>query len=770
MWLKNFRNKKLQTLLIGLMISLCSLLLGTSFNILVSLNEPLEQLVEECHSAFAVVYPYAKENEQAVTTFAERLEALEEVKSAVCVRLHYVSEKLTSGNKEIETFTYLTEYDPEIFEDIRCVEGNKQDFKNLKEGECVVPACISVEHNLKIGDDFTVHMPDGNITYTIKGIYADIYSTSNAFSNYVLVNQIPKQMSTEMEICLYTKEEVTEEQILDSYETAYGNDLEGQMNTKSNAIERSLLAVRILGGVLLAIGVIMLFTCCLIINFVLRSIMTSDAKTIAVYKTIGYDNHTIRSFYIKFYFLITTVGVFAGVFTSSIVSNQLLDDMFANIGLKANVHVWKIGIIIYGIILFLVLVTIYLVTSRMRKMKPVYALGGMSPTDTAKKKNYKGDYKGAFSPFGIALRMMMRDKKGALGIFIIAIISVIGINFGLVSLDVALNMKENNDYWLGIDKSDIVITVSDGATAEEIEEKLENDANILKTVSCCMSGVLIVDREKNGKNAVVYPFVYEDYNDVDMPIVKGRNPENGEEIALAGKMAETLHKEVGDYIRLKFGDSSKSFLITGLYQTYYNMGESCRLTKDAYGNLPFAYDTVSVYLKDNGDIPGEVARIEKIVGGSGKVLPRTEQFASIMEMISKPQESAIPAVVVMVLIIGSINIFCIIMLKNQKEKKINSIYKCLGYTSAHLMAANVCFVSLLAFFSIIVAVPLLLYFYPGIMKLTLGAMFGLLEYRVEYHLMHIFIENVIIFGIFLISTFLSCGGIRKINVRDLVIE
>lgn len=411
MWLKNFRNKKLQTLLIGLMISLCSLLLGTSFNILVSLNEPLEQLVEECHSAFAVVYPYAKENEQAVTTFAERLEALEEVKSAVCVRLHYVSEKLTSGNKEIETFTYLTEYNPEIFEDIRCVEGNKQDFKNLKEGECVVPACISVEHNLKIGDDFTVHMPDGNITYTIKGIYADIYSTSNAFSNYVLVNQIPKQMSTEMEICLYTKEEVTEEQILDSYETAYGNDLEGQMNTKSNAIERSLLAVRILGGVLLAIGVIMLFTCCLIINFVLRSIMTSDAKTIAVYKTIGYDNHTIRSFYIKFYFLITTVGVFAGVFTSSIVSNQLLDDMFANIGLKANVHVWKIGIIIYGIILFLVLVTIYLVTSRMRKMKPVYALGGMSPTDTAKKKNYKGDYKGAFSPFGIALRMMMRDKK-----------------------------------------------------------------------------------------------------------------------------------------------------------------------------------------------------------------------------------------------------------------------------------------------------------------------------------------------------------------------
>ena len=110
------------------------------------------------------------------------------------------------------------------------------------------------------------------------------------------------------------------------------------------------------------------------------------------------------------------------------------------------------------------------------------------------------------------------------------------------------------------------------------------------------------------------------------------------------------------------------------------------------------------------------------------------------------------------------------MLKNQKEVKVNSIYKCIGYTSAHLMAANVCFVSILAAVSIAVAVPVLLSLYPNIMKLTLGAMFGLLEYRVEYNMVHILLGNIAIFGLFIISTFLSSGGIRKINVRDLVIE
>lgn len=770
MWLKNFRNKKLQTLLIGLILLLCALLVSTSLSILLSLDEPLEQLVKECDSAFAVIYPYDEENEEEVYAVAKRLEALDEVTKTVCVRKHYVSEKLTGRDKEIETFTYLTEYDDEVFGNVRCVEGNHKDFENLKTGECIIPACISVESNLKVGDDFTVHLPGENISYTIKGIYADVYSTSNAFSNYVFVKELPTQVSSEMEIRLYAKEDVLEEQILDSYKEAYGREMEGQMNTRSNAVESSLLAVRILGGILLAIGAIMLFTCCLIVNFVLRSIMTSDAKTIAIYKTIGYDNHTIRGFYTKFYCIVTTVGVWSGIFISREVTNRILDDLFANIGEQANVHVGKVGIGIYGVILLLVLGTVYLVTAQMRKMKPVHALGSISPTDTMKKKNYKGDYRGAFSPFGIALRMIMRDKKGTMGILLVAIVSVIGINFGLVSLDVALNMKENNDYWLGIDKCDVMITVSDGATAEEIEEKLVGDSNIQKTAVCCMNGVLIVERETNGKNAVVYPFVYEDFDAVDLSVVKGRNPESKDEIALAGKIAETLNKDVGDYVSLKMGTSSKSFLITGLYQTYYSMGESCRLIGEAYDGLPFAYDTVSVYLKDNHDVSGEVERIEKLIDGSGKVIPRTEQFASIMEMISTPQESAIPAVILMVVLIGSINIFCIIMLKNQKEVKINTIYKCLGYTSGHLMAANLWFVSLLALTSVVTAVPILLYFYPKIMKLTLGTMFGLLEYRVEYNMIHIMIGNIAVFLLFIISTFLSSRGIRKINVRDLVME
>ena len=174
--------------------------------------------MEECDSAFAVIYPYEYDNEEEVQAIAKRLEKFEEVSKTVCVRKHYVSEKLTSGKKEIETFTNLTEYDREVFGKVRCVEGTRKDFENLKDWECVVPACICVENNLKLGDDLTVQMPGGDLTYTIKGIYSEIYSTSNAFDSYILVKKIPAQVTAEMGLRLYKKDNVTEEQILDYFE------------------------------------------------------------------------------------------------------------------------------------------------------------------------------------------------------------------------------------------------------------------------------------------------------------------------------------------------------------------------------------------------------------------------------------------------------------------------------------------------------------------------------------------------------------------------
>lgn len=768
MWLKNFRQRKIQTFLTAIIILLCALLLCTSLNILCSLSEPMEELSRECQSATAIIYPYATSIEETEAV-ADRLRDLPEIEQVICTPRHYISEKMTSNGRNITPFTNLTEYNEEMFGNIRCIEGEKENFSRLGERECVIPACVCYENGLEVGDSFEIHMPDQVYAYTIVGIYADIYSTSNAFDNYILVKEIPKGVSTQLHIRIYAEEDVTEEDIEQSYEQTYGHFLEGMLYSKDKAAESSLLAVQLTGGMLLALGAIMLLTSCLIINYMVRNMLTADAKTIAIYKTIGYDYATIRNMYVKFYAAITTAAVVSGILLSKFVSDRILQDLFENIGIEADTTIFKTGTVIFFINLCLILLTVYIVTAKMKKVKPIFALAGMSPTDTTKIQKYRGSYGFAFSPIGIALRIIMRDKKGTLGILITAIVSVIGINFALISLDVANAMKANNDYWLGIDKCDVSISIADGATVQDIEKALKGDPNIEKAIPCRMNGMLVA-RGTGSIAEEIYPFVYDNYNEIEISIVEGRNPENGEEIALAGKIAETMQKDIGDYIELEFEQESRSFLITGLYQTYYNVGASCRLTTDAYADSSFVYDTVSIYLKDNSNIEKEVERIAQIVGGNGEVIPRTEKFAPIMEMISKPQEDAIPAVMLMAVLIGSLNIFCIIMLKNNKDTKINGIYKCMGYTTAHLMIANMFYVSLLAIVSILIALPIILYFYPTIMKLALGMMFGLLEYRVKYNMTHVMVGNLVIFAFFIVSTFISSTGIRKVNVRDLVID
>jgi len=57
MWIKNLRQRKLQTILIFLIIMLCSLLLTGAMNILTSLDKPFQEFIKECEAASAKVYP-----------------------------------------------------------------------------------------------------------------------------------------------------------------------------------------------------------------------------------------------------------------------------------------------------------------------------------------------------------------------------------------------------------------------------------------------------------------------------------------------------------------------------------------------------------------------------------------------------------------------------------------------------------------------------------------------------------------------------------------
>jgi putative ABC transport system permease protein len=770
MWIKNFRHKKLQTVMIFLIIAICTILLSGSISILTSLEEPYHEFSKSCNAATAKVFPYV-DREETIRKMGEQFLMLNNVRKVAYARSHYVNEPIFFNGKKAEIFTDLTEYNEEIFGSAYYLEGSQAIVKTLANDECILPACISNEFNIHTGDQVTVQLVDREINYRVAGVFTDPYQTSTAFDSDILINKLP-EVGSKINIYVYGHENVTGKQIEGAYREAYDGRLNGFMFTIEERTNNGLFVGRIIGAVFLSIGIIMLLVSGLMIRYMIRNLMITDAKSISIFKTMGYTSNDIMSLYMKMYFTVVTLACLVGIFCSVFVSDTILSSIFENMGqLKARNPLLS-GIICYVMIVTFVISVIAFIIKKTRKIKPVHALNGMEYGGIKKQKKYKGNSDLQFSPVGIAFRSFIREKRNAIGIIVTCIVTIFSVNFIVISLDVANSMKENNDFWIGVDKSDVMINITDSTDFEKVIDIVENDDRTDYLLRANYQTKVTMDWQKGMDETDMDAFVYDDYTITKLPVSEGRNPKAGNEIAISTTMAKALHKSVGDYLKIYLNENkSADMLITGLFQSYLQFGSVCRLITSAYegNNCELTFNTLSVYLKNKTDIDSYLRDMKDKIGGSANVIRRTEQFSSIMDMIMKPQQKAIPPVAVLIIIIAGLNIFSIVYLKNMKSQKINGIYKSIGYTTWHLIYSNLYYVAAIALVCILITFPMSILTYSPILRLSLS-MFHFMEYPVTIDLKHMIAANIAVFIIFISSTLASSRALLTASARDLVQE
>lgn len=771
MWKKLFRKRKSQTVMIFLVVLLCTTLLNGAMTILTSLSEPYDKLKEECHPADAEVFIYSNEKD-FVDSYKEKFEDLKEVEKVVETPYVYIEDEIYVGETKIKAYMDLVTYNSKIYKDVRLVEGSSNLEKELDAGKCYIPACVQNEYQLNVGDVLEIQNPKGVLSYEIAGVFAEPYSTSTAFDSAVLVKELPSQMNkTQYILKMFAKDGYTGEDIIAAYQEKNTGIFPGFISTVDGLIDKGLIAVHIVAALFLAIGIIMLVVSGLIINFMVRHAMISDAKSIAVYKTIGYTTGTILQMYLMFYLVTAAVASILGVCASKLLAGFVLKGLFTNLGQASEIHVFQTGIwCAIGVIVFILFI-VYSVIRKTKNVKPVYALNGLKTSNT-KKKNYHGKTNISFSPIGIAWRNIVRDKKGVIGILITVAVTIFSVNFGIISLDVAFSQKNNNDYWIGVDPSDVIVNVANPEVYKDVEEVVSEDARVDSYVNVVQNQSILLDWDNIDVTPSMSAFVYENYDKVNLPLTEGRNPENEKEIAIGAVVAKEQGKEVGDYLTCYLDKDTKvNLLITGIFQTYYQMGNACRICQSTYekNKVDISYNMCSIYLKDAEKQADFIDDLADKIGTKGEVIPRTEAHASIMNMIIDPQVKGIPPVIILAFIIGAMNIFCIVVLKNATNEKNNGIYKSIGYSTSDLMLSNLFYVGIIAVCAIAIAVPISIVTYPSIMKVALS-MFGFRSYPMTIHVTHMVLGNGCAFVLFIVSTLLSSRSIQRINVRDLVIE
>ena len=766
MWFKKLRKRKLQSVLIFLIVLVCSMLMSSSMVIMTSLNKPYKDLIRECNPPKVKVNPFdmpIKDLEQV----REKFESLELTEKAIIVNYHLLVEKTVCKNEILKGFFDLVEYNGEIHENIRLISGNKTE---PKEDECLIAAAIANEYGIKLGDTITISNADNEIEYKVKAIYTDPFNMSLAFDSEILVSKIPDNLSTKQYISVFGQEDTKGNEIVDEYRENNGGILEGRAQTVEARVTNNSITEKILGGILLAVSFIILIVSGVMIRYMIRNALLCDKKTIAIFKMIGYTNGNMISMYMKLYLLLVASGSLVGSWASFLISQSFMDQAYQNMGQVEKTSVMIPGLICISIIVMFVLSQVYAVLTKMKNIKPVIVLNGKEG-EMGKKKTKRNAFseKLSFSPLGMAIRMLQRDKKNTSYIVLTCIVSIYCVNFALTCFSLILSMKDNNYYWLGFDKHDVSVVSIMPSKFDQVVEELKREKGTEKIVLSTTDVGVMVPWKKGIGDTIVPAMLYETFDNLNMPVINGRNPKYSNEIVLSSLVMKEMKKNIGDYIDIYLDVNKKdSLLITGTYQSFYNMGRGCRLLGSTLteNGVEFKYNEASIYLEEGIDKETYIAKNGEKYKDTLEIIARKDKYGTILDMICDPQLKAIAPFMILAILLGAMNVVAIVYLKNIDNTKINSIYKCIGYSSMHLLKGNLLYVGMVAAVSMLITIPVFIFVFPKMMILSLS-MFGFEEYLVTYNTLHMVIGNIGIFFVFLISTVLSSRNLFQNNISDL---
>ncbi len=232
LWIKQFRNKKLQSVMIFFIIGLCTLLISGSLIILTSMKKPYEDLVKETKAAEVKIYPNVNPQFSG-KDWVEVLENTKGVKKACELKVFSVDMLKLHGKKK-DAFLDVSEYNKASYGNVRILEG---ELKNIQEGECGVPSAIANTLNLNIGDEIEFSMEGKKVSYKIVAIYADIYSISTAYTSDVIVYSLPSGLTlTESVYLTWLEQGYTDDDFITEYTDNNDGILDGYFRTASDSM------------------------------------------------------------------------------------------------------------------------------------------------------------------------------------------------------------------------------------------------------------------------------------------------------------------------------------------------------------------------------------------------------------------------------------------------------------------------------------------------------------------------------------------------------
>ncbi|MCM1133927.1 MAG: ABC transporter permease [Ruminococcus flavefaciens] len=571
-------------------------------------------------------------------------------------------------------------------------------ISDVEEGKVYVSGMFADKAGLETGDTFDFRLGETEITFEMAGTVKDAFLGGEMMGNpRFLINDSDYEKISSGS----SAEEVSRGGIfyvntddVKALESAVADCSTVGFKGAVSTIKMTYAMSVIVAGALLAVSIFLILVSLLVLRFTIGFTITEEFREIGVMKAVGLKNNSVRGLYLVKYLGISVVGAVIGYIASIPFGNVMLSSVSENMVL-GNDKTVLIGTLSSLIIVGIILAFCWNCTAKIKKMSPIDAVRSGQNGERFHKKSLIYLSKSKLKTTGfLALNDILSSPKQygiitAIFTFCTLLIMILANTANTLNSDKLL-------FLLGCTKSDVYYNNSTGITevmqgvktldesVAELEKKLaDNDMPADVHIETLYQ---LPVKFGDVRTTVMFQLCNETSTD-EYTYTQGTAPGYANEIAISEPVAEKINATIGDTLQLTIDGEEKDYIITALFQSFSQLGESGRLNENVFPSDSGISSSMAYQIDfdDNPDQKEIDSRIEKLkdILGSQQVM-NTAEFVND----STGASEMIAGVKNFVLIVSLIIIILISVLMEHsfisKEKSEIALMKAIGFRSSNV--------------------------------------------------------------------------------------
>lgn len=781
---KDLLKRKVVNAILFLFITLATVFLSSSVNNILVVSTAVDYYIDYANLPDYNVVTTSIKEESKIVTWLDQQKKDGVINTFDYNRLLIVPDKAMQFQKD-EGIQNLDLKGASIYMSKMDVDYSKVFDKNgneitLQQGEVAMSISMVERNGLSLGDRIIIKSKDKESVFVLKEIVKDA-----AFGNEMvgMIRLIVNEQD-------YDRIQDDFQKINLFYVTGDDATFSKNLNQQgfdsiANIVGRDTYKMvysfdMIMAALLILIGICLILIALLVLRFTLVFTMEEQYQEIGILKVIGLRNYAIKKLYLIKYLAIVLAGSLLGLGISMPVSNMMVESISKNLIMESAQMNFGINIICAFVIVFLVLAFCYLCARKLNKVSAITSIRSGSTGERFHRFKGLRLTKRYFMPVSIYLGL--HDILTHLRRYAVLMVTFC-ISFLLITIPLnTLNTMRSNEM-----VSKFMLNPDSAVYVRNLEQPGEDKYTSLTQLKKAMDR-LTQELQEKGYDAslTAAPLFFMKYNspgeDVYQNILttqvygedndyldydRGVEPQLENEIAISKLLLDENQWSIGDYIHVTMQGKEKKMLITGSYSDYMQLGRSVRLNPiiDCSQEILTDYWSIMVNMKhDRSQIEMAEALTKKLpsyewtdaqslvdqnVGGiqdalSQQLLPMTGLLCAVIMLIT--------------LLMGKLFI--------ARERNEIAMMKSIGFTYRAIQKWQLLRVLLVAFISMMIAVPLSLLSNQFVLKPIFAIMGADVAIQVNLLQAYVLYPGILFIGIS-VASILAVRGIRKVDIKDL---